>query len=84
MKKRESEGFFCVVYFTDTKKTCFYHKSWKPEKLAKKLQNWKWIKVFIDKQTYYSNPKTTDYYAIFDDENPITSFSFQPFSKKSQ
>lgn len=81
MKTTESKGFFCVVYFTDTKKTCFYHKVDKPFKLAKTLQNWKWIKSYINKQDYYGDPKANNYYAIFDDENPITEFNFKQVSK---
>lgn len=82
MKTRDSQGFFCVVYFTDTKKTCYYRKVWNPSKLAMHLQNWKWIKIFIDKETYYTNTKTTDYFAIFDEQNPVADFNFKPFQKK--
>lgn len=80
--KSDSQGFFCVVYFTDTKKTAYYHKVWNPSKLAGTLQNWKWVKVFVDKQIYFSNTKTYDYYRIFDDKNPVTDFTYKPFSKK--
>lgn len=83
MKERESEGFFCVVYFTDTKKTAYYHKVYTPSKLAGTIANWLWIKVFIDKQDYYSNTKTTNYHAIFDKNNPVIEFSYRPFLKKS-
>lgn len=81
MKTRESKGFFCVVYFSDTKKTAYYHRVYAPSKLAKYLQNWKWIKSYVDKQDYYSDPKANNYYSIFDDENPITEFNYKPFSK---
>ena len=81
MKTTESSGFFCVVYFTDTKKTAYYHKVWQPSKLAKTLQNWKWIKSFVNKQDYYSDTKTTNYHAIFDDQNIITEFTLKPFLK---
>lgn len=81
MKTRESKGFFCVVYFTDTKKTAYYHKVYTPSKLAKTLNNWKWIKVFIDKNDYFSDTKTTNYHSIFDEDNPITEFNFKPFSR---
>jgi hypothetical protein len=83
MKVRESEGFFCVVYFSDTKKTAYYHKVYTPSKLAATLANWLWIKVFVDKQDYYSNTKTTSYHCIFDKNNPVTEFSYRPFLKKS-
>ena len=83
MKTTESQGFFCVVYFTDTKKTAYYHKVYTPSKLASTLENWLWIKVFIDKSTYYANTKTTDYHSIFDKNNPVTEFSFRPFLKQS-
>lgn len=82
MKSTESKGFFCVVYFTDTKRTCYYHKVWKPKKLAETLNNWLWIKCYIDKQDYYTNPKSNSYYKIFDKENGVVDFTFQPFSKK--
>lgn len=81
MKTRESEGFFCVVYFTDTKKTAWYNKTWQPSKLAKSLNNWLWIKIYINKQDYFSNTKGTNYHAIFDKDNPIQEFTFKPFSK---
>lgn len=82
MKTNESKGFFCVVYFSDTKKTCYYHKVWNPSNLAAKLSNWVWIKSYIDKQDYYSDPKLDNYYKIFDKNNSIESFTFQPFLKK--
>lgn len=81
MKTRESKGFFCVVYFTDTKKTCFYHKVYTPSDLAGKLQNWKWIKIYIHKEDYFSDPKAENYYKIFDDKNPVIVFNYKPFSK---
>lgn len=83
MKTKESEGFFCVVYFTDTKKTAYYHKVYTPSKLAGTLQNWLWVKIFINKEVYYANTKTTDYHCIFDKNNPIREFSYRPFLKKS-
>ncbi len=81
MKTTESKGFFCVVYFTDTQKTAYYHKVWQPSKLAKALKNWKWIKSFVDKQVYYHDTKTTAYHAIFDEQNPVTNFTYKNFSK---
>lgn len=83
MKTKESQGFFCVVYFLDTKKTAYYHKVWQPSKLAGFLQNWKWIKVFVDKQEYYSNTKTENYHTIFDEHNPVTDFNFKPYQKNN-
>lgn len=83
MKTKESQGFFCVVYFTDTKKTGYFHKVWKPSKLASYYANkWLWIKIYKDKDDYYSNPKANNYYAIFDKENAVYEFSFHPFQKK--
>ena len=82
MKSTESKGFFCVVYFKDTKRTCYYHKVWKPKNLAITINNWLWMKCYIDKQDYFNNPKSNNYYVIFDSNNPITDFTFQPFSKK--
>lgn len=81
MAKSESKGFFCVVYFSDTKKTCYYHKVYAPYKLAATLQNWKWIKVFIDKQDYYADRKTKNYFCIFDEDSPVTVFNFKRFAK---
>lgn len=81
MAKTESKGFFCVVYFTDTKKTCYYHKVYTPSKLANTLQNWKWIKIFVDKQDYYADTKANNYFTIFDESNPITEFNFKRFAK---
>lgn len=82
MKVAESKGFFCVVYFSDTKKTCFYHKVWKPKNLVLKIDNWLWVKIFIHKDDYFSNPKSNNYYKIFDQHNLVEDFTFQPFSKK--
>lgn len=83
MKTVESQGFFCVVYFSDTKKTAYYHKVWNPSKLANYLSNkWKWIKIYKDKEDYYTNPKANNYYAIFNEENTVHEFSFHPFVKK--
>jgi len=82
MKKTESKGFFCVVYFSDTKKTCFYHKVWKPKNLASQLQNWLWIKCFIKKEDYFSDTKANRYYRIFDKNNPVENFTYQIFSGK--
>ena len=82
MKKQQTSGFFCVVYFSDTKKTGWYNKSWNPADLARKLNNWLWIKIYIDKQDYHSNPKANNYYKIFDKDNPIEEFTFKPFIKK--
>lgn len=86
MKKNEKEGFFCVVYFTAEKKTTYYRKTWNPAKLANYLtlqgKNWKWIKIYIDKQEYHSNTEANNYYKIFDETNPVYSFTFAPFRKK--
>ncbi len=82
MKTTESKGFFCVVYFYDTKRTCFYHKVWKPKNLASHLENWLWIKCFIHKEDYFGNTKANNYYKIFDKNNPVENFTFQPFSRK--
>ena len=73
----KKSGFFCVVYFTDTKKTAYYHKVYTPSKLARTLQNWKWIKIFKDKQEYFANTKTLEYFSIFDENNPVTDFNFK-------
>ena len=81
MPKTESKGFFCVVYFTDTKKTCYYHKVYAPYKLASALQNWKWIKIYLKKDDYYSDPKANNYLSIFDDNNPVAEFNFKRFHK---
>lgn len=83
MKTKESEGFFCVVYFSDTKKTVWYRKTWQPSKLAKTLNNWLWIKVYINKDDYFLNPKANNYLAIFDKNNPIQEFTFKPYMKKN-
>lgn len=84
MKTRESQGFFCVVYDTVAKKTVWYNKTWNPSKLADYLSNkgkeWLWIKSYIKKQDYFSNPDS--YYAIFDKDNPITNFNYKPFQNK--
>lgn len=82
MKTTESKGFFCVVYFSDTKKTCYYHKVWKPKNLAHKLENWLWIKCFVDKNDYYSNRKAENYFKILRNNSLIEDFTFQPFTKK--
>lgn len=82
MKNGNSGGFFCVVYFHDTRKTCYYRKVWSPAKLAAALQNWKWIKVFIEKQTYFANTQTQDYYCIFDENHPVREFTYKPFTRK--
>ena len=82
MKKQQTSGFFCVVYFDDTKKTCYYRKVYTPSKLARTLKNWKWIKIFINKEDYFNDTKTTNYHAIFDDENQITEFNYRHFNKK--
>ncbi|RNA63930.1 hypothetical protein D1631_00015 [Chryseobacterium nematophagum] len=86
MKTKESEGFFCVVYLKEIKKTVFYHKTWNPSKLASYLKNndkeWLWIKVYIKKEDYYSNPTGNNYHTLFDNNNPPTDFNFRPFSKK--
>ena len=81
MKKSESKGFFCVVYFFDTKKTCYYRKVWRPKTLAATLENWLWLKCYIDKQDYYMNTKAESYYKKFDKNNPVEDFTFQAFSK---
>lgn len=82
MKKKESKGFFCVVYFSDTKKTCYYHKVWKPKSLASKIDNWLWMKCYIDKQDYYQNTKAENYYKIFDKNHPIEEFTFGKIHNK--
>lgn len=82
MENKKSKGFFCVVYFTDTKKTCYYRKVWQPSKLADALMNWKWIKVFVSKEDYFANTQGKNYLCIFDDENPVSSFTYQRFLKK--
>ncbi len=82
MKSNESKGFFCVVYFMDTKKTCYYHKVWKPKNLAEKLDNWLWIKCYIDKNDYYSNRKSENYHKILKNDVLVEDFTFQPFTKK--
>lgn len=83
MKTTESTGFFCVVYDMATKKTVWYNKTWEPAKLANYLtskgKEWLWIKSYISKQDYFSNPAS--YHAIFDKDNPVTSFNYKPFSK---
>ena len=38
-------------------------------------------KIYISKDDYFSNPKANNYYAIFDQNNHITEFTFQPFTK---
>lgn len=85
MKKKESEGFFCVFYLKEEKKTMWYSKVWKPSTVAEYLdkQNkpWLWIKSYIHKNDYYSNPKGNNYYAIFDKDHPVRDFTFQPFTK---
>lgn len=85
MKKTESKGFFCVVYLSEEKKTTWYNKVWMPSKLAdylnKEDKKWLWIKIFIDKQDYFSDTKANNYHAIFDKDNPVQQFTFQPFSK---
>lgn len=82
MAKIESKGFFCVVYFLDTKKTCYYHKVHSPYKLAFTLKNWKWIKIFLRKEDYHSNPKANNYFAIFDENNPVSVFNFKTSLKR--
>ena len=83
MKATESKGFFCVVYLKDEKKTVYYHKVYTPSKLATFLANrFLWIKIYIDKQDYFYNPKGTNYHAIFDTDNPVTIFNFKQFSKQ--
>lgn len=86
MKKTKSQGFFCVVYLSSEKKTTWYNKVWRPSKLAdylnKENKSWLWIKVFINKQDYFSDTKTTNYHAIFDKNHSVNDFTFQPFSKK--
>jgi hypothetical protein len=86
MKKKESEGFFCVVYFTLDKKTTFYNKTWNPSKLADYLsrngKTWLWIKIYIRKQDYLSNPQLDGYYKIFDKDNIVSNFTFKQFTKK--
>lgn len=79
MNAPKKSGFFCVVYFSDTKKTAYYHKVDTPSDLANKLTNWKWVKIFIDKSIYFNNTKTLEYIAIFDDKNPVTHFTFKNF-----
>lgn len=75
--KQRRKGFFCVVYFKDDKKTVWYRNVRKPYRLANYYNGrWLWIKIFVDKQTYFSNSKTTDYYAIFDKNNDISVFSY--------
>lgn len=81
MKTRESKGFFCVVYFKDTKKTCFYHKVWKPRNLANALNNWLWIKCYVHKDNYFESPKMNNYFRIFDKNHPVEDFTFQQFNK---
>lgn len=84
MKKKESQGFFCVVYFADTKKTAYFHKVWNPSKLANFYANkWLWIKIYIDKNDYYSDRQAQNYYKIFDKNTGVEIFTFQPFSKNT-
>lgn len=79
MNAPKKSGFFCVVYFSDTKKTAYYHKVYTPAKLADKLDNWKWIKIFVDKSIYFNNTKTLDFTAIFDEKNAVKNFNFNNF-----
>jgi len=84
MKTRESQGFFCVVYNTADKKTIWYNKTWNPSKLANYLMDkgkkWLWIKIYIKKQDYLSNPNS--YHSIFDKNNPVIDFNYKPFQRK--
>jgi len=84
MKTRESQVFFCVVYDTAAKKTIWYNKIWKPSDLAKYLngkgKGWQWVRSYIRKQDYLSNPD--NYYAIFDKDNPVTEFTYKSFQNK--
>ncbi|PTT36913.1 hypothetical protein DBR28_10445, partial [Chryseobacterium sp. HMWF028] len=61
-----------------------YNKVWNPSKLADNLtgknKEWLWIKSYIKKQDYQSNPE--NYYAIFDKENPVRVFNYKPFQNK--
>ena len=83
MKTKESQGFFCVIYFIDTKKTAYFHKVWNPSKLATYYANkWLWIKIYKDKNDYHSNTTANNYYAIFDETNAVSNFTFHPFTKK--
>ncbi|MDR4895121.1 MULTISPECIES: hypothetical protein [unclassified Chryseobacterium] len=83
MKTTESKGFFCVVYDKEAKKTVWYNKVWEPAKLASYLsgknKDWLWIKIYIKKQDYFSNPDS--YHQIFDKDNPVIKFNYKPFSK---
>lgn len=87
MKKTESKGFFCVAYLTNEKKTIWYNKVWKPSKMAdyldKENKPWLWIKIFLHKNDYFSNPKANNYHSIFDKEHPVQDFTFQQFAKNN-
>lgn len=66
--------------------TVYYRKVWNPSKLANyfysQKKEWLWIKIYTDKQDYFSCPKANNYYAIFDENNPVRSFNFSPFKKQ--
>lgn len=85
MGLQKNEGFFCVVYLKNEKKTVWYKKYWRPSKLANYLTDngkpWLWVKIYINKDDYFNNTKGTNYHAIFDADNPVTDFTFQPFRK---
>lgn len=85
MEIKKNEGFFCVVYLKEEKKTVWYNKYWKPSKLASYLtangKPWLWIKVYISKDIYFADTKANSYYAIFDKDNPVTDFTFTSFRK---
>ena len=84
MKTINSQGFFCVVYDITTRKTVWYDKIWNPSNLAKYLngkgEEWLWIRSYINKEDYFSNPD--NFYTIFDKDNPITDFNYKPFKIK--
>ena len=68
-------------------KTVYYHKYWNPSKLWHYLRqvghNVKWLKIYIDKSDYFSNTKGNNYFAIFDENNPVQDFTYSRFAKKS-
>lgn len=61
-------------------KTAYYHKVYKPKKLADYLKNrWYWIKGYNTKQDYLDNKN--NWIFIFDKDNPVQDFSYKTFSK---
>jgi hypothetical protein len=86
MKKTESKGFFCVVYLSEEKKTTWYNRVWMPSKLVEYLnkenKSWLWIKIYINKNDYFSNTKASNYHAIFDKDHPVHNFTFRQFANK--